>query len=258
MPLEGKTIAMTGGSGGIGRALAKELKSAGARLAIVSRRSDAPEGCALIRADLSSPHDIDDAAGNIARQAPDILINMAGIQHFGPLEDETPEHLAQGLMVNLIAPVALTRAVLPLMKQRRSGHIVNVGSIFGSIPFAHFASYSAAKAGLHGFSQALRREVAGLGIAVTHIAPRAVKAGLTTPEVLRFAQLARISLDEPEAVARRIAKAIALRRKEVYIGFPESAVVRINALLPRLVDRALAPTDARARAHLFAKPQSRR
>jgi len=258
MPLEGAKIVMTGGSGGIGRAVARELLSAGARLAIASRRSDPPAGCELIRADLSTPQGIDKAAGKIARQAPDILINMAGIQHFGPLEDETPEHLAQGFMVNLMAPVALTRTVLPLMKRRRSGQIVNVGSIFGSIPFAHFASYSAAKAGLAGFSQALRREVSGLGIAVTHIAPRAVKAGLTTPEVLRFAQLARITLDEPEAVAQRMARAIALRRKDVYIGFPESAFVCINALLPRLVDRALAPTDARARSHLFPKPSSRR
>jgi len=245
---------MTGGSGGIGRALARELTAAGAQLAIASRGSDLPVDCELIRANLSTPRGIDEAAGEIARQVPDILINMAGIQHFGPLEDETPQHLAEGFMVNLIAPVALTRAVLPVMKRRKDGHIVNVGSIFGSIPFAHFASYSAAKAGLHGFSQALRREVSGTGIAVTHIAPRAVRAGLSTPKVLRFAQLARITLDEPEAVARRMAKAIAARRKDLYIGFPESALVRVNALLPRLVDRALAATDARARSHLFSKP----
>ncbi len=254
MPLEGKNIVMTGGSGGIGRALAKELLSAGARLAIASRGSDLPTDGELIHADLSTPGGISEAAGEIARQAPDILINMAGIQHFGPLEDETPEHLAESFTVNLIAPVALTRAVLPVMKRRRSGQIVNVGSIFGSIPFAHFASYSAAKAGLAGFSQALRREVSGTGIAVTHIAPRAVRAGLSSPEVLRFAQLARITLDEPDAVARRMARAIGARRKDVYIGFPESALVRINALLPRLVDRALAAGDARTRSHLFSKP----
>ena len=76
-------------------------------------------------------------------------------------------------MVNLVAPARLTQAVLPGMKSRGRGQIANVGSIFGSINFAHFATYSSAKAGMRALSQSLRRELAGTGIDVTYVAPRA-------------------------------------------------------------------------------------
>ena len=86
-------------------------------------------------------------------------------------------------MVNLVAPAALCCACLPFMKRRNSGQIVNIGSIFGSIPLAHFAAYSSAKSGLRAFSEALRRELADTKIAVTYIAPRAVRTGMLTPEI---------------------------------------------------------------------------
>src|SRR3546814_2629352 len=137
------------------------------------------------------------------------------------------------------------------MNARRAGQIANVGSIFGSINYAHVVTYSSAKAGFKGFSEALRRECGNYGVDVTYIAPRAVKTALNTPAVMRFAQITDMNMDEPDSVARRIVAAIAARKKDVYFGFPERLFVRINAIAPRIVDAALAKTD-RLAAGLFS------
>ena len=142
------------------------------------------------------------------------------------------------LKINAIAPMQLTRAVLPDMLERGSGRIVNVGSTFGSIGFACFASYSASKFALRGFSEALRREIAGSGVDVTYVAPRAVKTALNSAAVHHMADAVKMNMDPPLWVARQIVRAIEKDKKEVYLGFPESLFVRINNLLPRLVDAA--------------------
>jgi short-subunit dehydrogenase len=180
----------------------------------------------------------------------DILVNLAGIQYFGPLRDQSLENLWAGYVINLVAPAMLTRSVLPGMRQRRAGRIVNIGSVFGAIPFAHFVSYSSAKAGLKGFSQALRRELSGSGVAVTHIAPRAVRTALNSEQVLALADITKMNMDPPELVADRIVSAMIKGERDVVIGFPESIFVRINAVAPGLVDRALAANDRKA-ATLF-------
>jgi short-subunit dehydrogenase len=125
------------------------------------------------------------------------------------------------------------------MLARGTGLIVNLGSIFGSIGFAWFASYSASKYALRGFSEALRRELHGTGVDVCYIAPRAVKTGLNSEAVYRMADATGMQMDTPEWVAKQIVRAIAGNSKDVYLGFPESLFVRINALLPRLVDLSL-------------------
>ena len=154
--------------------------------------------------------------------------------------------------VNLIAPVLLTQAVLPAMRKRRSGQIVNIGSIFGSIPFAHFVTYSSTKAGIKAFSEAIRREVTDTGITVTHIAPRTVKTPLNNDKILKLAARTKLAMDTPELVSARIIDAIEKDAKDVYIDFPESLFVRVNALLPRIVDGALVKNDRIAREILTA------
>jgi short-subunit dehydrogenase len=152
--------------------------------------------------------------------------------------------------VNLIAPTLLAQAMLPQMRARGAGQVVNIGSVFGAIPFAHFATYSAAKAGLRALSEALRREFAGSGVRITHIAPRAVRTPLNSPAVLRFAELTRMKMDPPARVAERIVGSVIRPVDQLVIGFPEALFVRINALAPRLVDRALRANDRKA-AGLF-------
>lgn len=246
-----KSVLITGASGGLGALVAQQLATEGAHVTALGRTRPAAAD-AFLRHDLSTAEGIEAAARDVEARPWDLLINLAGVQHFGPVETEDPAHLLAGYLVNLVAPVRLSQAVAPAMKARGSGQIVNIGSIFGSINFAHFATYSSAKAGLRGFSQALRRELAGTGVDVTYVAPRAVRTAMVSDRVLEFAKLTQMNIDAPEATARRIVAAIRARRRDVYLGFPEAFFVRLNALLPGLVDRALSVNDRKA-ARLFAR-----
>lgn len=251
MQFRNRSILLTGGAGGMGALIAAKLVDEGGRVTVLDRVQPR-QGVEYIAGDLSTPAGLEAAALAVAGTDWDILINLAGIQHFGLVEDQSPEHLTASYMVNLVAPVRLTQAVLPAMKRRGAGQIVNIGSIFGSINFAHFATYSSAKAGLRGFSQALRREVSHQGVGVTYIAPRAVRTPLNSVDVMHFAKLTRMNMDEPADIARRIVDAIRADKRDVYFGFPESFFVRVNAIAPGLVDGALASNDRKA-ASLFAK-----
>ena len=242
-------IFLTGGNGGLGRPLTEELISAGADVAVVSRRQgEKPPAARHIVADLSTAEGIAEASAILEREEPDILINMAGSQFFGPAESQSLDAMLASYMVNLMAPAALCRAALGTMKRRNSGQIVNIGSIFGSISFAHFAAYSSAKAGLRALSEALRRELAGTEIAVTYVAPRAMQTGMLSSEMQKYAALTGMSVDAPERVAHKVLKAILQRRREVYIGFPEQFFVRLNAFMPGIVDAAVASGDRKAAA----------
>ncbi|MBI1405656.1 MAG: SDR family oxidoreductase [Caulobacter sp.] len=251
MSFRDKDILVTGGSGGLGALICRQLVAEGARVTVLDR-VDSAVAAQTLKHDLGSPSGLELAVADIARRDWDILVNLAGIQHFGPFEAQAPGHLFTSYMVNLVAPARLTQAVLPAMKARGRGQIVNVGSIFGSINFAHFVTYSSAKAGLRGLSQALRRELSGTGIDVTYVAPRAVRTALNSAAVLEFARLTHMNMDEPEQIAARIVAAMRQRRRDVYLGFPEALFVRLNALLPGLVDRALSANDRRAR-EMFAR-----
>lgn len=250
MPLDRRTVVITGASGGLGQAVARALAAKGAELLVVGRSEPALKNCRFLKADLSHGDGISAACEALANEPVDVLLNLAGIQHFGRFEDEEPSHLQATYMIDLVAPVMLTQALLPGMKARGNGQIVNVGSIFGSISYAHFVTYSSAKAGLRSFSEALRRELKDTPITVTYIAPRAVAAGLSRGAVMEFASLSGMTLDDPDKVAALIVRAITTRRKDVYLGIPENVFVRLNAILPRVVDAALARNDRKARGLL--------
>ena len=247
MRLKGKRVVLTGGGGGLGSRITTLMQKKGAHLTIVDRVKELPFEADLITGDLSTQEGILAIAKEVQAVEPDILINLAGVQYFGPVEQQSPDSIMLSYMINLAAPVLLSQAVIAGMRERKSGQIVNIGSIFGSINFAHFATYSSTKAGLKGFSEALRRELHGSGVGVTYIAPRAIKTPLNSPLVMRYAKLTKMKMDDPDKVVRKIVRAIIKGRKDVYIGFPESFFVRINALLPRLVDGSLAANDKIAR-----------
>lgn len=252
MQLRSKRVLVTGATGGIGRAVVRELMILGAQVGLVGRDCETTESLAAghrhmggkavgITADLTYPADRE-AAVTRMRQAYggiDVLINAAGTVEFTDFADQDAEAIERLVQTNVLAPMQLTRLVLPEMIERGEGRIVNIGSIFGSIGFACFASYSASKAALRGFSEALRRELADSGVGVTYVAPRAVNTPFNSPEVCRMAERIKMKMDEPAQVARRIVDAVEQDRKDVYLGFPESLFVRINAVLPRLVDLAL-------------------
>ncbi len=251
MPLKHKSVVVTGGAGGMGALIAANLIERGAHVTVIDRVESVPFAADYIRGDLSTAEGVAKVAAELLNRPVDVLVNLAGVQFFGPFEAQDPAAVVNGYMVNLVAPVLLAQAVLPGMRAANKGQIVNIGSVFGAINFAHFVTYSSAKAGLRGFSEALRREVAGTEITVTHIAPRAVRTPLNSAKVMQFAELTKMAMDAPELVAKRICAAIDGRERDVVIGFPEKLFVRVNALLPGVVDRALAANDRKA-ATLFA------
>lgn len=250
MRLDGQTVVLTGAAGGIGRLLSRELKAAGAILVGVDRTIC--EQCDdTLLADLSSKEGLAKLSATLADRPVDILVNLAGMQYFGPFEEQDIANIWMGYVVNLIAPATLARSVLPAMQIRGRGQIVNIGSVMGAVNYPHFATYSSSKCGLRGFSEALRRELGKSRIAITHIAPRAVQTAFNDARVNRFFEVSKMQADDPAVVARRIAAAIIARRKEVTIGVAEQFYTKLNGAFPRVVDAGLARVTAKARA-LFA------
>lgn len=252
MTLHGQRVLLTGASSGIGACLAGQLADRGAHLILVGRdltrlssqveQVRAQAGTVIpLAADLMDP----DSPAHLAREVRkavggvDILINNAGVQRFQWFDQETPEAFERLFQLNMLAPMRLSHALLPDMLAQRQGHIVNVGSLFGTLAFPGFASYSASKFALRGWSEALRRELVGTGIAVTYMAPRATRTPFNDARVEALNAEMKVTMDAPEIVAARIVRAIEQRRAECYIGWPEKVLARLNALLPRLVDQGL-------------------
>lgn len=253
MKLEGRRILVTGASGGIGACLVQRL--AGRRpgmLILVGRnaerletqveslQADGQDALAIVTDFRDS-----DAAERVARQAReavggvDILINNAGGLRFRFFSEETPEAFDRLLRVNLLAPMRLTHALLPEMLERRLGQIVNVGSTYGALAFPGFAAYSAGKFALRGWSEALRRELTGSGVKVVYVAPRATQTSFNDARVEALNAAMKAAVDDPHRVATRIVTAMLRDRAEYQLGWPEKALVRLNALFPRLIDKAL-------------------
>lgn len=246
LPLEKRHVVLTGAAGGIGSLVAARLADLGAHVTGVDR-VDCVCCQQTILGDLATQEGLSVLAEALSQQDVDILINSAGIQYFGPAERQSQDSMWMSYAVNLIAPVALTAAVLPQMKARKDGHIVNIGSVLGSINYPYFAAYSSSKAGLRGYSEGLRRELHGLGIAVTHFSPRAVNTAFNNDAVNRFLTLAGMTADDPAFVAERIVGAITRRRANDSIGLKERLFTTINALMPRVIDAGLAGQTVKAR-----------
>nr|WP_166179853.1 SDR family NAD(P)-dependent oxidoreductase [Altererythrobacter segetis] len=244
---DGKWVAITGAAGGIGYPVSRLLRRYGARTLCIDRI--AVEHCdRSIVADLADDGALRDLCRQLAADPPDILINVAGVMRFGLHETQPLDAVALCYRINLGVPAALAAAVAGPMRTRGSGHIVNIGSVLGSIPYPWFAAYSSSKAGLAGLSQALRRELAGSGVAVTHINPRAARTAFNTGEVERFLKMARMKADEPDWVARRIVETIASRKAHLSIGAMERVYAALNALVPAVIDNGLKSQVRRARA----------
>jgi short-subunit dehydrogenase len=262
MRLQGKRILMTGATGGIGHHLALLLAAEGAELALVDvdaqrlktfSHAVAAQGAKAVQivADFNHHHAVQGVVDAAMQQLGgiDMLINNAGVMDFIAFELQQPERIAQMVQINLTVPMQLTRAVLPGMQARNSGQIVNIGSIFGSLGFPHYASYCATKFAMRGFSQALRRELADTALKVTYIAPRAVKTPLNDEATRQMLAAANIAMDEPQVVAGKILAAILAQRDEVYIGQPESFFAWLNGLLPAIVSRGLRKQTRLARPY---------
>ncbi|HSN71561.1 MAG TPA: SDR family oxidoreductase [Steroidobacteraceae bacterium] len=252
MKLEGAKVLITGASGGIGTATAQRLAAAGARVLLVGRDSLRLEALArrLERTRGSAAAltaDITTSAGREAivetagrwQGGIDAIVNLAGTNHFGMFEQQSTAEVERIVSTNALAPMLLCHALLPVLRARPQAHIVNVGSILGSIALPGNAAYSASKFALRGFSEALRRELADTRIRVHYVAPRATATAFNQPEVEAMNRDLKVAMDPPELVAAAIESALNSERAEMFLGWPEKLFVRLNAILPRLVDRAL-------------------
>jgi short-subunit dehydrogenase len=266
MRLENAPILLTGAAGGIGSATARELNRAGARLLL----TDVNEAALVQLADELRRHGGDPQvlAANITEsterdrlvsraEALDVeaLVNIAGINPFGWLEQQNPQELELLFRINVIAPVLLCRAIIPAFLRRGSGCIMNVGSAFGAIGYPGFAAYSASKFAIRGFSEALRRELSDTPVRVLYVAPRATQTRLITDRVRAMNAELKIAMDSPPTVARAIAESLRTERKETYLGRPERMFAKLNGLLPRLVDRAIAKQLPTVKRHATAAPR---
>ncbi len=265
MNLSGKRIILTGAGGGIGYRIALLLAAKGARLALVDiNATRLDEICAEIKQQGGNASAIaldltaEGAASQVVNTALqtlgglDIVINNAGLLDFTLYENQSPERIAQVINVNVIAPMLLVRAALPHLLAQNSGRIVNIGSTFGSIGFAHFATYCTSKFAIRGFSEALGRELVDSKVGVTYVSPRATKTPLNDAATTQMHIETKTNLDEPDYVAEQIVLAIEREAIEHFIGQPESFFARLNGMFPRLVDGGLLKNTRIARKYALA------
>jgi len=168
-----------------------------------------------------------------------VLVNNAGVSDFGLFDDQPAGAIDRAVTINLLAPLHLCHALLPVLRRQPEAAVLNVGSVFGSIGYPGFASYSATKFALRGFSEALRRELAGTTVRVHHLSPRATRTAFNSTAVERLNAELGVAMDTPQAVARAACALLEQGTAEAVVGWPEKFFARLNAVLPRIVDRAL-------------------
>jgi len=259
MDFQDRRVWITGASSGIGEALARAFHSAGARLILSSRREDelkrVQQACGGEPSTCVLPLDMarSDELGQKARAALavfgsiDILVLNAGISQRS-LTRDTGEPVYRRLMeVNFFGPEALTRAVLPSMLERKSGHVVVISSIAGRFGVPLRSGYSATKFALHGFYEALRAEEARNGIQVTLVCPGFIRTNISV-SALKGDGSQHAKMDPqleqgmpPEECARQILKGVAARKQEIVVGARrEKMLVYTKRFFPGLLARMVA------------------
>lgn len=169
----GKRVLVTGASRGIGRAVAAALAGRGYQVLGTSRNpdrvTDRVEGILYLRLDLSDEGSIADCAGKAGPV--DILINNAGQSQIGPAEELPQEKVREHFQVNVFGALHLAQLLLPGMRERGKGVIINIGSLAGRFALPFQSAYSASKFALAGFSWSLRNELRDFGIKVVLVEP---------------------------------------------------------------------------------------
>lgn len=211
----GRKVLLTGATGGVGRALVERLGELGADLMLLGRRGDElrslaeSSGAQALAGDLTDRAFVASLAAHVVElwgEPPDVVINNAGDFALAPIVETDAETFERLLAINLRVPFELTRALLPGMLRRRSGHIVNVGSIAGRVAFPGNVAYSASKFGLRGVHEVLVEELKGTGVKASWIEPSAVDTPLwdhLDPDA-RADLPSRAQMLRPEAVAAAV------------------------------------------------------
>jgi short-subunit dehydrogenase len=261
--VRGDVALVTGGSRGLGFLLARELSSAGCRVAICGRDGEQLERAQASLSDagadvMAVPCDVADAEQ--VRQMVDqvqealgpvqILVNNAGIIQVGTAKALSPDDYREAMDIMFWGAFHPTAALLPGMRQRRHGRIVNITSIGGVVSVPRLSSYAAAKFAAVGFSEGLSAELVRDGITVTTVIPGLMRTGshlhaqFLEPERAQYdvfaplASLPWVSIDA-ERAARRIVVAMRRGERELILSLPANLLARAHGLMPGTTTRAL-------------------
>jgi short-subunit dehydrogenase len=241
MELRGAVVVVTGAGRGIGAATARALAARGAQVVVTGldeaelAATAASIGAVPIVADVRDPaHAERVLAATTARFGPvDVVVANAGIGHAGTFAEMPPERIDDVIAVNVRGPMLLVRAALPPMLQRRSGALVFISSVAGTLHVPREAVYSASKAAVEGFAETLREELRGSGVTVTTIVPAVVATQFFDDRGEPYRR--RFPRPVPaERIATAVARAIERDSPRVVVPPWFKLPLRIHDTMPRL------------------------
>jgi short-subunit dehydrogenase len=262
--LDGKTVLLTGATGGLGRAIGAALAGRGASLVLTSRKRESLEELAgslpgehrVVPADLGE----DGAAERLAAEAGQVdgLVANAGLPGTGRVESFSPDELKRALRVNLEAPMMLARELAPGMRERGDGHLVFVSSLSGKAPSPRSGIYAATKFGLRGFALCLRADLAATGVGVSLVVPGFIRdAGMFADSGAKPPP--GMGTSTPEDVGAAVVKAIERNKVEIAVApLQTRALAHLGLASPRIAMRAISGGTASKAADRVAEGQSRK
>lgn len=252
MDFKNKIVVITGASSGIGRETAKQFAKNGANVVLVARRQKNLENLEIelkkfniqtlvCPCDVSVKDQVKKMAKSVFEkfQRIDVLVNNAGFAILGPVNDLSIEEIESQMSTNYFGMVYCIKEFLPKMIEQKSGHVVNVASVAGSMGLPGIAPYCASKSAMLGFSEGLKHELSGTGIGVTVVSPIMVRTDFFAhPSFEKMPKYSPTSLNA-KTVAKTILKAANSPRLEIIVPAVVRLAVWAKQTLPYFINPVL-------------------